>query len=278
MTGNIYICVLLIHRGNMKSMYRIGLFSITCFLFLQMTGCNESEKETPSSVVENQQESDEALPFDVRLKKFIERELNITPGENYRLKIYEEHLNDDGKKDIVVTVNRLEHALKAAGADKNLSKSASIGFFGTHNYVIYYSSITNKFLKPIEFGSTPQRELVVSFENISSEKHKDLIVDYAIRNSQFRAVFLMMNDQPYYSFRWKLYDGWGTDDKLEAYCFDYGVGSYSAIKDIIIYKADMKNIDKEDDYDTIEPEIKCTDKLVKRFFYNTKDGKYYTPN
>lgn len=262
----------------MKSKHTIILFLTAGLLTLQITGCNEEQNNEVSEIVENQHKDDESLPFDVRLKKFIERELNTTPGENYRLKIYEEHLNDDGKKDIIVTVNRLENAIKSAGEGKNVSKSASIGFFGTHNYVIYYSSITNKFLKPIEFGSTPQRELVVNFENISSEKHKDLVVDYAIRNSQFRSVFLLINDQPFYSFRWKLYDGWGTEDKLEAYCFDYGVGSYSAIKDIIIYKADIKNIGQDDDYDTIEPEITCTDKLVKRFFYNTKDGKYYTPN
>lgn len=261
----------------MKSRYKTVLFLITGLLFLSMAGCNEDQANEDIKKIKGQ-DNDEALPFDVRLKKFIERELKINPDENYRLKIYEEHLNDDGKKDIIITVNRLEHAVKAAGADNKVAKSASIGFYGRHNYIIYYSSITNKFMNPIEFGSTPQRELVIGFENISSEKHKDMVVDYAIRNSQFRKVFLFINDQPHYVFHWKRYDGWGTENELEAYCFDYGVGSYSTTKDIIIYKANMKNIGEDDDYDTIEPEINCTDKLVKRFFYNTKDGKYYTPN
>lgn len=248
------------------------------FLFLQMTGCTEESKQKIPEITEEQDNDDASLPFDERLKKFIERELNTTPGENYRLKIYEEHLNDDGKKDIIVTVNRLEHAIKSAEAENRVSKASSIGFFGKHNYIIYYSTITNKFFKPIAFGSTPQRELILGFENISSEKHKDVVVDYAIRNSQFRKVFLFINDQPNYVFHWKRYDGWGTENELEAYCFDYGTGSYSEVKDIIINRADMKNIGKDDDYDTIEPEINCTDKLVKRFFYNAKDGKYYTPN
>jgi hypothetical protein len=255
---------------------RIRLF-IGFFLFLQITSCREaSQQET--TVEETQDNDDVSLPFNERLKKFIERELNIPQGEKYGLKLYEEHLNDDGKKDIIITVNRLEHAITSAESQNKVSKASSIGFFGKFNYVIYYSSITNKFLPPIPFGSTPQRELGISFENISSEKHKDLVVDYAIRNSQFRKVFLFMDDQPHYVFHWKRYDGWGTENELEAYCFAYGTGSYSEVKDIIINRAEMKNIGKDDDYDTIQPQINCTDILVKRFFYNTKDGKYYTPN
>ena len=126
-------------------------------------------------------------------------------------------------------------------------------------------------------ASSPQRELGITFANISSDKHKDVMMDYTIRNSQFRKVFLFIDDKPVYSFHWKLYDGWGTDE-LEAYCFDFGTGSYSETKDIIIYRGVMKNIGKDDDYYSIEPQIECTDKLVKRFFFNTQDRQYYTPN
>lgn len=220
---------------------------------------------------------DPKLPFDQRLKKYIEGKLSTRPNEDYRLQIYEEHLNDDGKMDMVITVNRLENAIKTAEEKHLVTKSATVGFFGNHNHLFYYSSITNKFMGPYTMSSTPQRQLTITFENISSENHKDIIVDFPIRNSQFRRIYLMMDDTPNYVFQWKQYDGWGTDN-LEAYCFEYGKGTYSETKDIIINKAEMKNIGKDDNYDTAKQEITCTNQLVKRFFFNAPDRKYYTPN
>ena len=237
-----------------------------------------SEKEkTGIKQAKQDQYDDPTLPFDQRLKKYIEGKLSTRPNEDYRLKIYEEHLNDDGKTDMIITVNRLENAIKTAEEKNLVTKSATVGFFGNHNHMFYYSSITNKFLGPYTMSSTPQRQLTITFENISSENHKDIIVDFPIRNSQFRRIYLMIDDTPNYAFQWKQYDGWGTD-KLEAYCFEYGKGTYSETKDIIIKKAAMKNIGKEDNYDTAEQEITCTDQLVKRFFFNAPDRKYYTPN
>lgn len=261
----------------MKSAY-IFIPLITSFVLFSLSGCGgQKQTEEETQEVRQQNEDDPSLPFDERLKNYIERKLNTRPGENYALKIYEEHLNDDEKKDMVITVNRFENAIKTAEEKNLVTKSATIGFFGDHNYMIYYSSKTNTFTPPFIIASTPQRELSIAFENISSEKYKDIIVDYAIRNSQFRKVYLMIDDLPYYVFQWKLYDGWGTD-QLEAYCFEYGTGSYSEMKDIIINKANMKNIGKDDDYNTIEPEIICTNQLIKRFFFNAQDRKYYTPN
>lgn len=255
----------------MKNIYFLILF-FGCLL--AQTSCNEDAKP---ETLEVKSDDDPSLPFDKRLKKYVEGSLRIPADENYKLKLYEEHLNDDGKKDIIITINRLENAIAKATQNGKVNKSDQLGFFGRHNYIIYYSTISNTFSKPIEFASTPQRELVLSFENISSETHKDLVVDYAIRNSQFRKIFLFIDDKPFYAFHWNLYDGWGTDE-LVANCFSYEQGSYSHVKDIVIKKGNMKNISKDDDYDTIEPEIECTDELIKRFFYNSKDGKYYTPN
>ena len=262
------------------------LFSINYFFVLVLvmgifSSCqsNQTTDDNESNHPLNEKVSDDdpSLPFNERLKQYIERQLNTKPGENYTIKVYEENLNDDNKKDVVITVNRLEYALKSAEEKNLVTKSQVMGFFGNHNYMFYYSSKTNKFSSPFIIASSPQRELNISFENISSDNYKDIVVDYAIRNSQFRKFYLMLDDAPIYSFQWKIYDGWGTN-QLEAYCFEYGKGSYSAVKDIIIKKATMKNIAKEDDYNTIEPEINCTDELVKRFFFNTQDRKYYTPN
>lgn len=260
-------------------MKSIQILPVVLSGFLFLAGCSGSDQpaQTENPVMENPGDDDPSLPFDERLKQFVERKLNTRPGENYRLSLYEEHLNDDGVLDVLITVNRLENAIQTAEENKQVNKSSEIGFFGNHNYFIYYSSITKQFFGPIRMASSPQRELGITFANISSDKHKDVMMDYTIRNSQFRKVFLFIDDKPVYSFHWKLYDGWGTDE-LEAYCFDFGTGSYSETKDIIIYRGVMKNIGKDDDYYSIEPQIECTDKLVKRFFFNTQDRQYYTPN
>ncbi len=260
----------------MKSIH-LFLVSLAVILFLQACGEKQNTQQQESPVAGKQSDDDPSLPFDKRLKQFIERKLNTRNGENYRLKIYEEHLNDDGVPDVLITVNRLENALKTAEEKNEVNKSSTIGFFGDHNYFIYYSSKTDRFSDPVKIASSPQRELGITFENISSSRHKDVLIDYSIRNSQFRKVFLFIGDKPVYAFHWKLYDGWGTDE-LEAYCFEFGTGAYSEVKDIIVYEGTMKNIGKDDDYYTIDPEIECTGKLVKRFFYNSRDGKYYTPN
>lgn len=258
------------------------LILVACYtLAFNFSGCNENTEQADNSIKESilkkQEFDDKSLPFNERIRQFVERRLQIDVNEKYRLKVYEAYLNNDSKLDVVVTVNRLEHAYKKAEEENRVSKSETMGYFGSYNYVFYYSSIKDEFSKPIAIISTPQRELKVSFENISSTQHQDILIDYAIRNSQFRKVFLMFNDNPSYTFQWKLYDAWGTDD-LEAYCFQFEKGSYSAVKDIVINQAIMQNIKPDENYNTITPQIECTDKLVKRFFYNPKDGKYYTPN
>jgi len=216
------------------------------------------------------------LPFDERVKKHIEQRLKISADESYQLKIYREHLNDDNQEDVLITVNRLDYALKRAQEKNQMQKAAVIGFFGDYNYFFIYNSQTNTFSNPIPVTSSPQRELQISFENISSLKHKDVIVDYTIRNSQFRKIYLFLNDLPTYVFQWNLYDGWGTD-QTEAYCFEFVESSYTtAVKDILIFRANIENIPPNSDYYTPKPKITCTKEQLKRFFYNPKDRKYYT--
>ena len=67
-----------------------------------------------------------------------------------------------------------------------------------------------------------------------------------------------------------------TADQKEANCFGYDSGSYSTAKDIIIYKGELEDIGPEVDYTKINPKITCSEEIEKRFFYNTRDRKYYT--
>jgi len=256
-----------LRKNTVRILLSVALFTLAC------STKNDAVPDLSQEVADNP-----SLPFDQRLKQFVEHRLHTHPDETYRLKVYREHLVNTDEKDVVVTVNRWDHALKVAQANKQVRQASAVGFFGEHNYIIFYNSKTDKFSEPIVVASSPQRELDISFENISSSQRKDMIVDYCIRNSQFRKIFLFLHNTPTYAFQWKRYDGWGTD-QLEAYCFDFLPSTNNPkVKDIAIYQGEMNNIDKETDYYTIQPKINCTQKLVKQFFYNPSDRKYYTNN
>jgi len=240
-----------------------------------VSACNV-ESETDNKSIETKLQDDKKLPFDQRLKSFIEQKLHTTPNEKYKLKIYREHLNDDKSIDVIITVNRFENALQIATKNNQLRQAEALGFFGSYNYFIYYNSKTDSFADPIVVASSPKRELDIHFENISSDKHKDIVIDYTIRNSQFRKIYFFVENRPTYVFHWKRYDGWGTK-QMEAYCFKYEKSSgTSNVKDILVYKASMNNMDKNKDYYNTLPQITCSDTLLKRFFYNQSDKKYYT--
>lgn len=244
------------------------------FLFFIAFSCTE-EHEQSNFEEEIKDEIAGNISFEERVNLHIRSQLQILGSEKHDIKIYKEQLTSDGIEDAIITVNRLEYAIANARANKKIVKSTELDFWGSYNLVFYYDSELDKISPPFEFNSTPLRSLKVSFANISSSEYKDAIIDYPIRNSEFRIFLPIINHAPTQVLQWKVYDGWGTD-KVESYCFSYERGTYSPFKDISIKKATLKNITKEDDYNTIKPEITCTDEEVQHFFYNPKDRKYYT--
>lgn len=248
-------------------------FFLSCIILSFLSACSEntSGDEPTETPVE-----EEILTLEQRFERHAKSTLEIPATENFKLKIYSEHLNHDGLEDAIITVNRLDYAIDKAKQGGNFNKSVQLDFFGNYNCFFFYNSETDQISAPIFIASTPFRELKVSFEHISSDQYKDPIIDYPVRNSEFRRYYPIIDGSPTYVFQWKVYDGWGTDE-LEAYCFTYSPGSYSSFRDIIVNKADMVNIQPGDNYDTIHPSIECTEKLDHRFFYNPKDRKYYTP-
>lgn len=235
-----------------------------------------SEEHAQSELVDETAEKDYGnVSFEERVKLHIQSQLHIASTEKYTYEIYMAHLNDDEVEDAIITVNRLDFAVKRAQEGKSLAKSSELDFWGNYNLVFYYDSELDKITPPMEFNSTPLRKLKVSFDFISSNRYQDVIIDYPLRNAEYRIYLPIINHSPTQVLQWKHYDGWGTD-KVEAYCFSYDRGSYSSFKDIIIKKADLKNINPGDDYNKITPEITCKDEEIHRFFFNSKDLKYYT--
>lgn len=218
----------------------------------------------------------EALTFEERAHQHVRQNLQMAANEKYTLNIYYEHLNNDTILDAVITVNRLDHAMNKSQKNRTLPKDAALDFWGNYNNFFYYDSELDKITPNVPIVSSATNPLKVSFENITSETHKDIIIDYRIRNSEFRRYYLLIDKLPSYVFQWKVFDGLGTKDEKEANCFGYDKGTYSTAKDIIIYKAELGDIAPGIDYTKIDPEITCLKEVDKRFFYNTRDRKYYT--
>lgn len=239
-------------------------------------GCTNSDPKPEFGTVEKQEQDPfKDLDLKERLIRHAESQLNIPATEKYTFKIYEEHLNDDGILDGIITINRFEHAQAKAIENNTVSKSAELDFWGNYNTLFYYDSELDKITPPIHITSSANRPLKLNFVQLSSATHKDLILDYPIRNSIFRRYYLMQNHAPVYALQWKLYDGLGTNE-TEAFCFGYDNGSISSVKDIIVFKGDLEKISPEVDYSKIDPKIECSQDVVHRFFYNPKDNKYYT--
>lgn len=254
-------------------MNRFILFVVFGLLF---ASCGEDHSDIPETIPTDD-ELDKKAPFEDRLNQILFNKIGIEKDEKYVMQTYKENLTDDGIEDVIITVNRYTHAVNKATEDGRLAKAAQLDFFGLHNYIIFYNSETNEFSNPLEVASSPTQELKVSFEHVSSPIYKDLIVDYNIRNSQFRIFFQIFDGKPLIVFKSLVFDNWGTD-KLTANCFRLGPGRISQVKDILVYEATMKNIGPNDDYNKLKPEIECTDKLIYRFFYNPKERAYFSPD
>lgn len=253
-------------------MKNICVVILSLFVLL---ACTE-EHEQSQLVDETAEQEYGNVSFEERVKLHVHSQLHLSSSENYSLKIYKAHLNDDQIEDAIITINRLEYAIKRAKEGKSLAKSSDLDFWGNYNLVFYYDSELDKITPPLEFNSTPLRELKVSFDFVSSDQYQDVIIDYPLRNAEYRIYLPIINHTPTQVLQWKVYDGWGTDE-LESYCFSYKPGSYSPFKDIVVTKASMKNIERGEDYNKITPEITCGDEVVKTFFFNPKDFKYYAP-
>lgn len=246
---------------------------IFCFALALLYSCGDAKpKETETQEVE---EDTSKQTVEEMAKRHIEGKLSIPATEKYTYRIYKEHLDDDGKIDAIITVNRMEFAMDEASKSKNTAKLAEIGFMGNFNYIFLFDGGLNMISPQIAIPSSPMAELVVSFENIQSEKFKDILVDFRIKNASYKDYYVISNHIPRRVFQWKNFDGL-TSNTSEAYYFEYGDGTMTEMKDILVKKAILKQPTKEVDVSTYEPELTKTDELVFRFFYHPKEGKYMT--
>ena len=248
----------------MKKLLFITLIGFT------FTNCNTENKTEIEHPIE-----ETAIPFEEMVVRHIEADLNIPVKEKYDYKIYKAHLDNDSIIDAIITVNRLEFALEEAMSSGNSAKRAEIGFTGHYNYIFYFDGGLNKTSPSIPVPSSPHAELKVNFSNLASDIKQDFTVDYTIKNSLFRNYYFVFNHTPKQVFQWKIYDYLGEKNE-EAIFIEYEDGSYSPIKDILIYDGKITNSDNVEDIYHFNPIIEKNDNLLHRFFYLEKEGKYFT--
>ena len=255
----------------MKSLYI--LFKILVLIII-MNSCSDSDKDKTEKTPKVKAKKYKNL--DAYAKEHIKLQLRISNSEKFTFKIYKEHLDNDGKIDAILTVNRMEFALIEANKSPNPAKRAELGFMGNYNYIFYYDGGLDLISPPIAIPSSPVAPLKVAFKNITSGDFKDVLIDFRIRNASFKDIYTVSNHTPRRIFQWKNFDGLGNEN-VEAYSIQFSViGQYSNVKDLLIYKGSIETPPIEADLNTYEPKIKATNKLIHTFFYLEKEGKYFT--
>lgn len=212
-----------------------------------------------------------------RITRHIEANLKIPATEKYSYEIFKGEINGDDSIDYIIAVNRLDYAINEAIDRGRMAKSASSGFMGSFNFIFYMNGDTKNISNAITVPSSAKGKLKVSFENIRSEAYKDIMVDFKLDNASFRRFFALYDERIREIFDIMVYDGLG-DIENHAISIEFSQGSYSLVKDILIYTGELEKV-KFDDPEKVYsyyPEIKKTDLLERRWFFNPKQRKYYT--
>lgn len=249
----------------------IYLFIISAFI----VGCSEDSGVTSKKEETNTPKKSPTV--EEMLIRQAEGELGIPANEKYTSKIYSEELNGDDSLDYIFTVNRLDHALNKAIESGNVAQRAEMGYTGNYNYIFYMDGATKEISPAILVASSAHGQLEISFENVKTEAYKDILVDFRIRNSKFRRYLSVTNKIPRQTFEMIIFDHLGTPEAI-GYSIDYGPGSYSLSKDILIYKAKIEPLEFNDPMEafTANPMIESTGELERLWFFNDYQNKYYT--
>jgi hypothetical protein len=245
---------------------------ILVLLALVLPSCQE-DKEDVEVFDEKPQEDFSKLPLKEYAKRHVESSLSILGTEKYSLQIIKGNLDSDQKEDAIIVVNRKQFAMEEAMKSENPAKSAEMAFMGNYNYIFFYDGGLKLISPPIAIPSSALVPLKVNLTSVTAETHQDILIDYRIRNANFRDVFTVTNHTPRKVFEWKTFDGLGTD-KTEAYTFEYTSGKYGPEKDILLYESTLEKLPANADKNTYDPKITKTAKVAFHFFYIPQEQKY----
>lgn len=246
---------------------------------LLLAGCNGNE-ELDSTDGEDtnidQKDPLEGLSKTEAIEFHIRRQLSISVDEPIDYQVYEENCDGDDSLDAIITVNLLNRAVDEAIQSGKVAKKAAIGYMGNYNYIIYRDGFTGELSSALPIPSSPKAKLKVTFENIRSDKQKDILVDHRVLNAAYRNFFTITNGNLLRINQVKLFDALGTKDAV-GYAIQYEPGKISSVKDIVSYVGTFKNpsFAQDDEVYTFEPQITKTNTVHEHWFFNPSDMKYY---
>lgn len=258
------------------------------FLFLILACHNQAEKkqkeaENSFDFDKNKNETTDhgflldssAYYVDSIIRQFIQSSLGTSKKEKYTYTVHKAMLNKDKAVDAIIAINRLDFAQQKAKETGAETQAEKMAYMGPFNAFIFYDGRSNTFSPPTIVPSSPLLPLDIHFEHISSNQHKDAVIDFRIRNSSYKEVYFLFNNRPKKVFQWKNFDGLGSDSE-EAYEFRFKLAQRSNVKDIVVYQANLGTHPNKIDAFTYKPEIKTSNDVIKRFFYVDKEGKYFS--
>ncbi len=243
-------------------------------LFISIVSCESGNTDEIKSTEDSTEVVNQS--FEEQTKREIEGRLQIPANEKYTFKIYKSLINSDTIQDAIIAVNRLEFAMNEAIKNGKEVKSAELGFMGNYNYFIYYDGANERYSVPIPIPSTPGRPLDVEFMPITSPTRNDVMIGYRIRNSGWKAYFSVFNEADLLLvFRWNTFDKAGEKEPI-ALLHQLTESKAGIGNDIEIYESEIDNYlpSQVTDYNTYVPSITKKKKLLYRFFFDQKFGKF----
>lgn len=253
------------------SLERILFFSLLIFV----ASCDNSENQEDKALTDLENESHPTMTEE-KIRRHVEGQLSILPTEQYSIEQYKEHLDTDDSVDVVITVNLLSRALKEAEVENVVSRREQLGYMGNYNFIFYVDGKTKTITSPIAVPSSPHVPLKVSFASLTSTVHKDLIVDFRIRRSSYRQFYTIRERAPIKVSESELFENLGTND-FKPYYVEIEDWENEVWKSISVYegKAENKLVPELRDSYQFQPDIKRSDKLIRRWYYSPKHLKYY---
>jgi hypothetical protein len=233
--------------------------------------CNTETMEAPS---DDKDEIVENLSLEELAKRQVESQLSIPGTENYKLEIHRAHFDGDDIEDAVILVNREEFAHTSTSKDRVASQE-QVAYTGNYNHLFYYNGATNKVSRPINIGSSPFASLKINILNIQSEAYKDFTLDYRIMENCYRNYYTIFRGVPKLVFQWPIFILENNKDQQVNY-IEFARGSYSLAKDILIYEGKIDTPLPENLRTDFDYSISKDGKMEYQFFYNPKQGKYFT--
>jgi hypothetical protein len=248
---------------------------IILVLLVLICSCSNNENNLD---LDKKKTNTASIPFEEMAKNEAMTKLRIPMNEEFAIEIYKAHLNQDEIEDAIITINRLDFAIEEASKSKNSSQIAAFGYLGKYNYFMFYDGKLEKFSVPILVSSSAKKPLKIKFEHVESDFFQNVIVEYRVRNAAFQNFYRIHHNSMNQMFQWKIFDSIGHQKPFANY-IEYGEGSISLSKDILIYEGKIKNYNKNiENHYLYEPEIEKNGKLLYRFFFDPKTGEYYTEN